>query len=62
METLRGTANVAAPVLLRFAVSQLSRGGILANENETATQSNPYRALNECDGNAPILGRSIGFF
>lgn len=36
IETLRGTANVAAPVLLRFAVSQLSKGGMLANENDTA--------------------------
>lgn len=41
METFSGTARVAAPVLLRFAVSQLSKGGMLANENDTATHKNP---------------------
>ena len=42
-----------APVLCRFAVSQLSSGGMLAKEKDTATQSSPYRALKACEGKAP---------
>ena len=41
MDTLRGMARVEAPVLCRFAASQLSRGGIEAKENVTATQRRP---------------------
>lgn len=58
-ETLRGSASVAAPVLLKFAMSQLRSGGILAKENVTATQSSPYRALNDCGGKAPAWKHSI---
>ena len=35
MDTFRGTAKVATPVPCKFAVSQLSRGGMHANENES---------------------------
>ena len=55
IETFNGTANVAAPVLCRFAVSQLRRGGMLEKEKDTATQSIPYRALNENSGRAPLV-------
>lgn len=55
METFNGTANVAAPVLRKFAVSQLRRGGMLEKEKDTATQSMPYRALNEDSGRAPLV-------
>lgn len=51
--TFSGTARVDAPVLRRLPVNQLRRGGILANENVTATQSMPYRALKESGGSAP---------
>ena len=36
MDTLRGTASVDAPVPWRFAVSQLRRGGMQANEKDSA--------------------------
>ncbi len=40
MDTFRGTANVDAPVLRRFAVNQLSNGGMQAKENESAMMKN----------------------
>ena len=36
IETFKGTARVAAPVPRRFAVNQLSRGGIHANAKDSA--------------------------
>ena len=59
METWSGTAKVAAPVLCRFAVSQLRRGGLQEKENETATQRIQYLALNESPGNAPTCTINI---
>ena len=53
IELFSGTANVAAPVLLRFPVSQLSNGGLMAKENGTAMHNKAYRALNACDGRSP---------
>ena len=55
IDTLRGTASVEAAVFRRLAVSQLSNGGMLAKENDTAMQRIPYRALKEVGGNAPRL-------
>ena len=52
-DTLRGTASVEAAVFRRLAVSQLSKGGMLAKENDTAMQRIPYRALKDVGGNAP---------
>ena len=40
IETFRGTARVAAPVLRRFAVNQLSRGGMHANAKDSAIMKN----------------------
>ncbi len=40
IETFRGTARVAAPVLRRFAVNQLNRGGIHANAKDNAMMKN----------------------
>ena len=53
MDTFRGTAKVATPVPCKFAVSQLSRGGMHANENESAMTKNTYRTLNDSGGSAP---------
>lgn len=44
-----------APVFLRFAVSQLSSGALIAKENGTATHSRAYRALNASGGRKPRI-------
>ena len=40
IDTFSGTASVVAPVPCRFAVSQLSSGGMHAKENESAMTKN----------------------
>ena len=48
-----GTPRVSAPVLRKFAASQVTCGGPLAKVNAAAIHKRPYRALNACEGNAP---------
>ena len=52
--TFIGMARVNAPVLLRFAINQLSSGGTQANVNDVAAQSIQYRALYACGDRHPI--------
>ena len=53
MQIFIGTPRVIAPVLRKFAVSQLRSGGFDAKANGTAMQSIAYRALKDSGGRVP---------